>query len=103
MKAAGANLFGTRYWLALPKFSCLIAALGLILTGCQTIEPAPQQVHIPVAASCLPPVLPQRPAIATEAELAALDDYRFTLEIFIDRRKLLGYVGELEAVMHACR
>lgn len=47
--------------------------------------------------------MPVRPQIPTDAELSALDDYKFTLEIWLDRRALLDYVGELEAVVSACK
>ena len=61
------------------------------------------QVHIPIGISCLPATLPQRPKIASDSELSAIDDYQFTLQIFIDRRRLLDYSGELEAVLLACK
>ncbi len=81
-----------------------LALLSILLVGCGTfIPPPPQIVSVPIGISCLPTTLPQRPKIATDAELSALDDYRFTLEIFIDRRRLLDYSGELEAVLGACR
>ena len=81
------------------------AALSVILlSGCETfIPPPPQIVSVPVPVSCLPTTLPQRPKIATDAELSAIDDYQFTLQIFIDRRRLLDYSGELEAVLLACK
>ena len=47
--------------------------------------------------------MPVRPQTASEAELALLDDYKFTLAIFLDRRALLDYSAELEAVVSACR
>lgn len=47
--------------------------------------------------------MPVRPKIPTDAELAVLDDYKFTLAIFLDRRSLLDYTAELEAVVSACK
>jgi hypothetical protein len=47
--------------------------------------------------------MPARPAIATEAELALLDDYKWTLAIYLDRRSLLDYSAELEAILGACK
>ncbi len=67
------------------------------------IPPPPQKVLVAVPTPCLPATLPQRPKISTDAELSAIDDYKFTLEIFIERRKLLDYSGELEAVLSACK
>ena len=75
----------------------------LILCACETIPPPPQRVSIPIAVSCLPSTMPVRPQTASEAELALLDDYKFTLAIYLDRRTLLDYVGELEAVLLACK
>jgi len=77
----------------------------LLVTGCATpgIPPPPQIVNVPVPVSCLPAVLPQRPKTATDTELSALDDYKFPLAIFLDRRLLLDYSAELEAVLVACR
>ncbi len=79
-------------------------AVMFILCGCETfIPPPPQVISVPIGISCLPTTLPQRPKIATDAELAGLDDYKFTLEIFIDRRRLIDYSGELEAVLLSCK
>ena len=79
------------------------AWLALLLTACAVPMPPPLQVNVPVPVSCLPPVLPQRPPIASESELAALDEYKFTLAIFLDRRALLNYSDELEAALIACK
>lgn len=98
-----------RLCLGSPIFECVsafhTAALAcIVLSGCETfIPPPPQLVSVPVMVSCLPPTLPQRPKIATDAELALLDDFKVTIEIFIDRRRLLDYSGELEAVLVACK
>jgi len=77
----------------------------LLLSACATpgIPPPPQIVNVPVPVSCLPAVLPQRPKTATDTELAALDDYKFPLAIFLDRRTLLDYTAELEAILSACK
>lgn len=82
----------------------LAIAVVMIMSGCATpIPPPPQKVSVPVPVSCLPSTMPVRPKIPTDAELAAFDDYKFTLAIFLDRRSLLDYVSELEAVLTACR
>ena len=86
------------------KSSAILAATSLmLLSACETIPPPPQKVSIPIGVSCLPSTMPARPAIATEAELALLDDYKWTLAIFLDRRALLDYSAELEAVLGACK
>jgi hypothetical protein len=84
-------------------FASLLSMIVVTITGCETIAPPPQKVSIPIGVSCLPSTMPARPAIATEAELALLDDYKWTLAIFLDRRALLDYSAELEAVLSACR
>jgi len=79
-----------------------LAVFGLFLSACETIPPPPQIVNVPVAVSCVRSV-PVRPAVHTDPQLSALDDYKFTLAIFSDRRMLLDYSAELEAVLQACR
>ena len=74
-----------------------------LLTGCAFPIPPPQTVNVPVPVSCLPDPMPARPMIASEAELAALDDYKFTLAIFLERRSLLNYVAEIDGVLMGCR
>lgn len=79
-------------------------ALSLALAGCSTfgIGKPPQVVQVPVAVSCVVTV-PEKPAIATDEELFALDSYRRTLKVWIDRRALLAYQAELEAIVEGCR
>lgn len=78
--------------------------LSLVLTGCAIpIPPKPEVVRVPIAAACLPSTLPSRPVITTDAELSAQDDHRFTLTIFLERRKLIDYSSELEAMLQACK
>ncbi len=85
-------------------YLAIAVVILVLLNGCATlIPPPPQKVLVAVPTPCLPATLPQRPKISTDAELSAIDDYKFTLEIFIERRKLLDYSGELEAVIGACR
>ncbi len=73
------------------------------MMGCETIPPPPQRISVAVPVACLPSTMPARPAIATEAELALMDDYKYVLAIFLDRRALLDYSAELEAVLLACK
>jgi hypothetical protein len=94
------NLLGSLTFGALGLAAALLIVL---LTGCETIQPPPQKVSVPVPVSCLPSTMPVRPAIATEAELALLDDYKWTIAIYLDRRSLLDYSAELEAVLSACK
>ena len=78
------------------------AALVIIVSGCETIPPPPQVVKVPVPVSCIK-TLPERPDVHTDEALATFDDYKFTLAIFSDRRMLLDYTAELEAVLSACK
>ena len=81
----------------------MLAALAMVwLSACETIPPPPRIVSVPVAVSCVRSV-PARPFVHTDPQLAGFDDYKFTLAIFSDRRNLLDYSAELEAVLSACR
>lgn len=46
---------------------------------------------------------PARPTTTTDPQLAALEDYAFVLSLALDRRALIGYSKELEALVEACR
>jgi len=70
------------------------------LAGCAT--PAPETVRVPVPTPCVS-AAPARPTTTTDAQLGALDDYAFVLSLALDRRALLGYAAELEALVEACR
>lgn len=63
----------------------------------------PDRIEIPVAVPCLPRVMPQLKPIATDAELAALDDFQFVLALSSARDRLTVYLRELDAVLIACR
>jgi len=81
----------------------LIATVAaLLLSACETIPPPPQIVNVPVAVSCVT-TIPARPFVHTDLALSALDDFNFVLAIFSDRRNLLDYTAELEAVLSACK
>jgi hypothetical protein len=83
--------------------SCLIL-IALLLSACATpVPPPPQIVHVSVPTPCLPSTPLQRPKVFTDPQLSALDDYKFTLAIFSDRRVLLDYSAELEAVLLTCK
>ena len=87
-----------------PQWShCLAIAVVSLVSACQTIPPPPQKVSIPVAVPCLPSTMPVRPKVTTDDELKALDDYQWTLAVYLDRRVLIDYTAELEAVLSACR
>jgi hypothetical protein len=72
------------------------------MSACETIPPPPQVVQVPIAVSCIRSV-PTKPAVHSDAELARFDDYKLVLAIVQDRRFLLDYSAELEAVLQACK
>jgi len=76
-------------------------AVILLLAGCSGLPTVPEKVMIPVAVPCIDRV-PERPAFLTDAELAALDDYRLVLGLRTDQLTLRGHVAVLEAVLQAC-
>lgn len=89
---------------ALRSSSVRIIPLGLlILSGCATpIPPPPDVIRIPVPTPCIT-AMPLKPVIHTDPQLAVLDDFKFSLAIFQDRRLLLDYTAELEATLSACK
>lgn len=76
--------------------------LATLLSACETIPPPPQIVHVAIPTSCVRSV-PARPFVHTDPALSALDDFKFVLALFSDRRSLLDYSAELEAVLQACK
>lgn len=72
-----------------------------MLAGCQTMQPMPKEIMVPVQVPCLER-LPDAPATASDAELAALDDFRLVLTLARDRAALTGAYGELRAMAKAC-
>lgn len=75
----------------------IVAAAGL--AACSTVPP--EAVHLPIPVSCVREV-PRPPALATDAELRAMNDYQLPLALWRDRLQRLSYEHELEAVLQAC-
>lgn len=82
----------------LHRIASLVAALPL--AGCATSIPT--VVRVPMPVPCVVD-LPAAPAIATDAELRAMSDYRLVLTIARERLQLLGYSGELRSAAEGCR
>lgn len=78
-----------------------IALFGLLLAGCATSEKA-ITTAVPIAVRCVKEV-PSRPALVTDDELQAMNDYQMVLALWRDRLLRIGYEAELEAVIQACR
>ena len=78
-----------------------IACLAALLAGCSTTIPVPETVKVPVPVSCIDAPIP-KPRLVTDAELAAMDDYKATISLWIDRRDRQTYEGRLEAALAGC-
>lgn len=80
-----------------------IIATAAMLTGCDTALKIPETVNIAVPTPCIDPASkPPRPALMSDAELLALDSYRFTWALWGDRLERAGYEAQLEAVVEGC-
>lgn len=80
----------------------MVVGACLVLAGCSGLPGMPETVRVPVPVPCVGEP-PARPATASDAELALSDDYHLVLGLALDRRVLLGYAKELEAVIAGCR
>jgi len=69
------------------------------LAACATTPVPTASVVVPVP--CVKSK-PARPALATDAELAPLDDYRFVLALDLYRLQAGPYIQKLEALVDAC-
>ncbi len=70
------------------------------LSGCATPSPVTVQVPIPVPCAIeFPPV----PAIASNDELLAMNDYRLVVTLARDRLALIDYSDMLRAASQGCR
>jgi hypothetical protein len=76
--------------------------LVLTLAGCAT-QGIPDRIDVPVAVSCLPAVMPVRPQVFTDAELAAMGDFHLVIALRQNAVRLGDYLTELEAILVACR
>ena len=73
-----------------------------LLYGCGgSAVTIPETIRVPVPVSCIDaPVL--RPPFTTDAELLAMDDYRLTLSLALDRMVRRVYEARLEAALAGC-
>lgn len=83
--------------------STRMLVLLALLAGCAAPAPRTETitVHVPVPVPCVD-VLPDRPALVTDAELRAMSDYQLPLALWRDRLMRQGYESELEATLTAC-
>jgi hypothetical protein len=79
-----------------------IAAL-LALSGCAPAPRVPDVVRVPVPVACLHPgSVPPLPAIASDAELARLDDYDLVRLLAAERAAMLAWLAEIVPVLEVC-
>lgn len=80
---------------------CCTAAL--LLTGCAHQLTVPAEVKVPVPVPCLKAEdKPARPALKSDAELLALDRYKRTLALWVERLERQAYEAKLEAAVEGC-
>ncbi len=91
----GGNIYAVR---VLVLMGTIIA-----LSACQSIPPAPTEIRIPISVPCVErSQLPQVPKIATDSELAKLNDFDFVIQLAISRTLLTQYSNEQKALLEAC-
>ncbi len=77
---------------------------SLLLLCCSLaacVTPPVPTVSVPVPVACVKEK-PARPALATDAELAALDDYQLALALDLYRLQAGPYILKLEAAVDGC-
>jgi hypothetical protein len=95
MKAAG------EFICAMVILVAIAALLGL--GGCTPMPRVPDVVQVPVPIACIRPgAVPSLPAIASDAELARLDDYDLVRLLAAERAALLAWLTEIVPVLEVC-
>lgn len=79
----------------------LILVALAALSGCSLLPAKPERIEVPIPVPCVSGV-PMRPALMTDSEIRALDDYRATLATWRDRRIAIDHIATLEATLRAC-
>lgn len=74
---------------------------GVALLGGCAVPRVPDVVSVPVPVACIT-AAPARPAIATDAELAALDDYDLVRRLAAERAELVAWLEEVQPLLAAC-
>jgi hypothetical protein len=83
----------------------VVVGTALALASCSSIPQitVPKEVRVSVPVPCVDPAKrPQRPALAADDDLLAMDSGTRTLRTWRDRELASGYVAELEAVVEGC-
>jgi hypothetical protein len=86
---------------------CILLIFSACISGCTSapkIPPAPKvvEIKVPYTVPCVD-VMPDKPAINTDMDLLALNDYDFIQAIHTDRLKLDDYALKLETILLACK
>lgn len=89
---------------AMARRAVLGLACLMLLTACASPQlKIPETVKVAVPAPCIDPEeLPQRPPLASDAELQLMDSYHWALALWRDRSVRQGYEAQLEAVANGC-
>lgn len=100
MKAMSLHLTGNRILRTLVRSTL---ALLTLLAGCTGPLKIPTEVKVPVPVPCINAAdRPQRPDLATDADLLAMDRYKRTWALWGDRAEREVYQARLEAVVDGC-
>jgi hypothetical protein len=76
----------------------------MLCVGCSTALPVPTTIRVPIVQSCISASdVPQRPPLASDTDLLAMDDRDFVLALARDRERLMLYVDTLETVVTMCK
>lgn len=83
----------------------VLVACAWLPAGCadQPVK-VPDQVKVEVSSACIPPEKrPTKPAVRSEAELWAMDEYHRTIAVWSDLTALRDiYLPQAEAVIEGC-
>lgn len=87
--------------------TALLAALCASLTGCAAFGSRPHvvvptRVVVPVAVSCVRET-PDKPALVSDEDLKAMNEYQLPLALYRDREQRQGYEAKLEAIIEVCK
>lgn len=88
----------------------MLLVLGCSLAGCGSAPPAPEpmvrtvEVRVPVPVPCIDAAaIPARPAVNSLAEILVMGNADAAAALMVQHNLLIGYAGELEAVVAGCQ
>ena len=97
-RALGGLVWLVEQWWPLIVTGVLVGLLYGCGGGAVTV---PETIRVPVPVSCIDAPVPQ-PSFTTDAELLAMDDYRLTLSLALDRMVRRVYEARIEAALAGC-